>query len=94
MFVMLKVKKGFYLLFQSSYQLIKTFQLAGEIRGLCAAGDRLGRLLPHRGQEGVHGRRPDHAGRSRPVQHCDRVVQAVWYLVPGECTARGRQGDG
>ena len=51
-------------------------------------GDHLGRLQPDRGQEGVHGRGPDHARRPRPVQHCHRLVQALRHLLARQPTSQ------
>ena len=51
-------------------------------------GDHLGRLQPDRGQEGVHGRRPDHAGRPRLVEHRHRLVQALRYFLPRQPTSQ------
>ena len=51
------------------------------------SGDDMGWLQPDRGQEGVHGRSSDHARRSRPVQHCHRLVQTFRYLISRQLTS-------
>lgn len=51
-------------------------------------GDRVGRLWPNRGQEGVHGSRSNNAGRPEPVQYRHWMVQAVWNDVTGQWAAQ------
>ena len=62
---------AFFLLFNLSYRRHRLF----------FAGDRVGRLRPD-GQESIYGCCSNPARRSRPLQHCHRLVQTLHHLLP------------